>query len=79
MLSADTFNDQKARDLKIAPYKDFQYEILPAAKGSHIDKSHLGISDTSTNLCQTLLNSNSVISTNLLFYDDLFYKTCQSV
>lgn len=79
MHSADTLNDQKARDLKTAPYKDSQYETLLAAQGSHMDQSHLGISDTSTNLCQTLLNSDQVTPTNSLFHDDLFYETCRSV
>lgn len=77
--SADTLNDQKARDLKTAPYKDPQYGALLAAQGSYMNQSHLGISDTSTSLCQTLLNSDQVTPTYSLFHDDLFYETCLSV
>lgn len=74
-----TLNDQQARDLKTAPYKDPQYETLLAAQGSYMDQSHLGISDTSTSLCQILLCSDQVTPTNSLFRDDLFYETCRSV
>lgn len=74
--SADTLNDQKAKDLKTAPYKDFQYATLLIAQGSHMDQSYLGISDTSISLYQTLFNSDQVTPTNLLFYNDLFYEMC---
>ena len=46
-------NDQK----KTAAYRDTRYNTLLAAKGSFMEKSHLGITDASKSLCRRLLES----------------------
>ncbi len=42
-------------------------------------KSTLGILNTSKDLCQILLEEKQLISQNILFCDNLFEETCESV
>ena len=50
-----------------------------AAKGSYMEKSDLGIANTSLCSYKTLLNSDQTVPTDSLFRDDVFEATCRSV
>src|SRR6202012_3324060 len=70
-------SDQKKRESKSAPYRDTRYTTLLAAKGSYMEKSDSGITDTSLAWCKTLLNSEQTIPKDSLFRDDVFETTCR--
>ena len=72
-------SDQKTRESKSAPYRDLRYATLLAAKGSFMEKSDLGITNTSLRSYKTLLSSDQTVPTNSLFRDDVFEATCRSV
>lgn len=72
-------SDQKKRESKSAPYRDLRYVTLLAAKGSFMEKSDLGITNTSLRTYKTLLSSDQTVPTNSLFRDDVFEATCRSV
>ena len=72
-------SNQKNRESKSTPYRDLRYITLLAAKGSYMEKSDLGIANTSLNSYKTLLSSDQIIPTNSLFRDDMFEATCRSV
>jgi hypothetical protein len=72
-------SDQKKRESKSAPYRDTRYTTLLAAKGSYMEKSDSGITDTSLTWCKTLLNSEQTIPKDSLFRDDVFETTCRKV
>lgn len=72
-------SDQKKRESKSAPYRDLRYATLLAAKGSFMEKSDLGVTNTSLSSYKTLLNSDQTVPTNSLFRDDVFEATCRSV
>ena len=72
-------SDQKNRESKSTPYRDPRYATLLAAKGSYMDKSDLGIANTSLSSYKTLLSSDQTIPTDSLFRDDVFEATCRSV
>ena len=72
-------SDQKNRESKSTPYRDLRYATLLAAKGSYMDKSDLGIANTSLSSYKTLLSSDQTIPTDSLFRDDVFEATCRSV
>ncbi len=72
-------SDQKNRESKSTPYRDLRYATLLAAKGSYMDKSDLGIANTSLSSYKTLLSSEQTIPTDSLFRDDVFEATCRSV
>ena len=61
------------------PYRDLRYAKLLAAKGSHMNKSGLGITNTSLSIYKTLLSSEQTIPTDSPFRDDVFEATCCSV
>lgn len=44
-----------------------------------MEKSDLGIKNTSLSTCKTLLSLNQTVLTNSLFRDDVFEATCRSV
>jgi hypothetical protein len=72
-------SDQKPRDVKSAPYQDAYYETLLATKGSFMEKSELGVTAASKNLCRTFLETEQTFPDDSLFRDDLFEETCEMV
>lgn len=72
-------SDQKNRESKSTPYRDLRYATLLAAKGSYMEKSDLGIANTSLSSYKTLLSSDQTIPTDSLLRDDVFEATCRSV
>ena len=72
-------SDQKKRESKSAQYRDTRYTTLLAAKGSYMDKSDLGVTNTSLTWCKTLLNSEQTVPKDSLFRDDRFEATCRKV
>lgn len=72
-------SDQKKREGKSAPYRDTRYTALLAAKGSYMEKSNLGITDSSLSNCKALLSLDQTIPNDSLFRDDLFEETCRRV
>jgi hypothetical protein len=62
---------QKRRESKSAPYQDIHYVTLLAAKGSYMETSDLGITDTSRTWCKTLMNSVQKAPEVSLFRDDI--------
>lgn len=74
-----TPSDQLPREIKSAQYRDPEYEIVLASKGSYMRKSSLGIKHTGKSLCRDLLEMEQQVPQNTLFRDDLFDETCESV
>ena len=72
-------SDQTKRESKSVGYRDLRYATLLAAKGSYLEKSDLGVANTSLSSCKTLLSSHQNTPTDSLFRDDLFEATCYSV
>jgi hypothetical protein len=72
-------SDQKGRESKSAPYRDARYATLLAAKGSYMEQSDLGITDTSRTWSRTLLDSVQTVLEDSLFRDDIFEKTCRKL
>jgi hypothetical protein len=72
-------SDQKKRESKSAAYRDTRYTTLLAAKGSYMEKSDLGVTNTSLTWCKTLLNSEQTVPKASLFRDDIFEATCRKV
>ena len=72
-------SDQKKRESKSAPYRDTRYATLLAAKGSHMEKSDLGITSTSLSSYKALLSLDQTVPNDSLFRDDVFEATCRSV
>ena len=64
---------------KSAQYLRPSYATVLATKGSFMDKSDLGITDESKNLCRMLLENEQIIPQGSLFRDDLFDKTCRKI
>ena len=77
--SIATPSDQKPREAKSHQYAHSNYETLIATKGSFINPSSLGVTDASKALCQTLLSTEQSVPQDILFRDDLFGETCESV
>ncbi|EXJ77209.1 hypothetical protein A1O3_10367 [Capronia epimyces CBS 606.96] len=72
-------SDQQKREAKSAPYRDTRYTTLLAAKGSYMEKSHLGITDSSLSSCKALLSLEQTAPNDSLFRDDVFEETCRRV
>lgn len=72
-------SDQKKREGKSAPYRDTRYTTLLAANGSYMEKSNLGITDSSLSSCKALLSLEQKIPNDSLFGDDVFEETCRRV
>ena len=72
-------SDQKPRESNSSPYARPSYETVLATKGSFMGKFDLGISDMSKKLYQTLLNTKQSVPQDILFRDDLFDETYESV
>ncbi|KAL9013979.1 MAG: hypothetical protein Q9173_001357 [Seirophora scorigena] len=77
--SLKTPSDQPSQGGKSSQYNNPEYEIRLEQKGSYMRKSPLGITDTSRELCRSLLEKEQSIPQNTLFRDDLFDETCESV
>lgn len=78
-VTSTTPSDQKPREEKNAPYHDPRYTTLLATKGSFMDKSKLGITETSKTLVRTLLETAQENPIDSLFSDDVFDATCRKV
>ena len=65
--SLTSSDDQTNREAKSTPYQNTRYAILLAAKGSYMEKSVSGITDTSRTWCKTLLNSEETVPIESLF------------
>lgn len=72
-------SDENRRETKSRQYQDPRYPTLLAAKGSYMDKSDMGITNTSLSSYKTLLSSDQTVPTDSLFRDDVFDATCRSV
>jgi hypothetical protein len=72
-------SDQKKRESKSTAYRDTRYTTLLAAKGSHMEKSDLGITNTSLSSYKALLSLDQTVPNDSLFRDDVFEATCRSV
>jgi hypothetical protein len=77
--SSTTPSDQKPREAKSAPYTRLSYTTVLATKGSFMDKSGLGITDTSKSLCRNLLEKEQTVPQDSLFRDDVFDKACRKI
>ncbi|KJZ71533.1 hypothetical protein HIM_09071 [Hirsutella minnesotensis 3608] len=77
--ATSTPSDQKPREEKSALYRDPRYKTLLATKGSFMDKSDLGLTQQSNDMCCALLSSDGTIPNDSLFRDDLFEQTCRRV
>lgn len=77
--SSVTPSDQRPREEKSAPYRNPQYELVLNTKGTFMDKSELGITDTSKRLCQNLLNTEQTVPRETLFDNDIFEDTCRNL
>ncbi len=76
---SETRSDQLSRENRSSQYNNIEYEIRLEQKGSYMRKSTLGITDTSRDLCRTLLEKEQTVPQDTLFRDDLFDETYQSV
>ncbi|KAF2754465.1 hypothetical protein EJ05DRAFT_456610 [Pseudovirgaria hyperparasitica] len=72
-------SDQQTRESKSNAYRDSRYSMLLAIKGSYMDKSDLGISNTSLSSYKTLLSTDQTIPPDSLFRDDVFEAACRGV
>jgi hypothetical protein len=77
--SSTTPSNQKPKEAKSAPYARPSYTTVLATKGSFIDKSDLGITDTSKSLCRILLEKEQTVPQDSLFRDDVFNKACRKI
>lgn len=77
--SSTTPSDEKPREAKGAPYARSSYATVLATKGSFMDKSERGITDTSNGLCSSLLEKEQTVPMESLFRDDLFETTCRKM
>ncbi|KAK0655516.1 hypothetical protein B0T16DRAFT_319730 [Cercophora newfieldiana] len=74
-----TPSDQKPREEKSAPYRDARYPLLLQTKGSYMDISELGITDTSKKLVRDLLSGEQPVPKETLFDDDIFVDACRNL
>lgn len=74
-----TPSDQKPREEKSAPYRDARYPLLLQTKGSYMDISELGITDTSKKLVRDLLGGEQAVPKETLFDDDIFVDACRNL
>ncbi|RYP63172.1 hypothetical protein DL771_009403 [Monosporascus sp. 5C6A] len=70
--TSTTPSDQKPREEKSAPYRTRGYPLLLQTKGSYMDISELGITDTSKHLVGDLLSGKQPVPKETLFDDDIF-------
>jgi hypothetical protein len=77
--TSTTPSDQKPREEKSAPYRDARYPLLLQTKGSYMDISELGITDTSKHLVRDLLSGEQPVPKETLFDDDIFVDACRNL
>ncbi|KAK4182672.1 hypothetical protein QBC35DRAFT_457060 [Podospora australis] len=77
--TSTTPSDQKPREEKSAPYRDARYPLLLQTKGSYMDISELGITDTSKKLVRDLLGGEQPVPKETLFDDDIFVDACRNL
>ncbi|ESZ92435.1 hypothetical protein SBOR_7194 [Sclerotinia borealis F-4128] len=77
--SITTPSDEKPRELRSAFYTNPSYPIVLTSKGSFMDKSDLGITDASKNLCRKLLETEQTVPRESLFNDETFEKACRNL
>ncbi|KAL2180645.1 uncharacterized protein P884DRAFT_192266 [Thermothelomyces heterothallicus CBS 202.75] len=77
--TSTTPSDQKPREEKSTPYRDTRYPLLLQTKGSYMDISELGITDTSKHLIRDLLSGEQPVPKETLFDDDIFIDTCRNL
>ncbi|KAK3339427.1 hypothetical protein B0H65DRAFT_591700 [Neurospora tetraspora] len=77
--TSTTPSDQKPREEKSAPYRDARYTVLLETKGSYMDISELGITDTSKQLIRDLLNGKQSVPQGTLFDDSIFVNACRNL
>lgn len=79
LSNSEVPSDQVSSGNKSSQYNSPEYEIRLEQKGSYMRKSTLRITDTSRDLCRTLLEKEQIIPQDTLFRDDLFDETCESI
>ncbi|OAX79028.1 hypothetical protein ACJ72_06654 [Emergomyces africanus] len=72
-------SDQRPRDEKSAPYRNSCYQNVLESKGSFMKKARVGITDRSSTLIESLLDTVPTVPENSLFRDDLFDTTCEKI
>ncbi|KAI0425654.1 hypothetical protein F5Y09DRAFT_334779 [Xylaria sp. FL1042] len=70
---------QQPREAKSAPYQDPRYKLLLSTKGSFMEESDLGITDKSKGTYLKLLDAKQTVSSESLFRDDVFKRTCRNI
>ena len=73
-----TPSDQSSQSRKSCQCNNPDYEVRLRERGGYMRKSPLDITDTSQDLCRTLLEKEQTVPQNTLFRDDLFDETCDS-
>lgn len=74
-----TPSDHKPREENSAPYQDARYPLLLQSKGSYMEISQLGITDTSKKLIRDLLSGKQPVPNETLFDDDIFVDVCRNL
>lgn len=77
--SSATPSDQKPREVKSAPYLRVSYAVVLATKGSFMEDSLLGLTNASSIMCQSLLETNQPILNEGIFRDGQFQKACRKI
>ncbi|KHN95003.1 uncharacterized protein MAM_07230 [Metarhizium album ARSEF 1941] len=67
-----TPSDQRPREEKSAPYRDTRYELLLQTKGTYMDISELGITESSKCAIQELLEGDQPVPKDTIFDDFIF-------
>ena len=78
-LSSTTPSDEKPRDAKSALYARPAYATILGTKGSFMNKSDRGITNTSKDLYSSLLEKEQTVPFESLFRNDLFERTCRNI
>ncbi|KAI0520690.1 hypothetical protein F5B22DRAFT_47454 [Xylaria bambusicola] len=77
--SSMTPSDQKPREEKSAPYRDAKYILVLKTQGVFMEKSELGVTDASKQLCRNLLDFDQAVPSGTLFGDDVFENACRDL
>ncbi|GAB0133846.1 hypothetical protein EsDP_00002240 [Epichloe bromicola] len=77
--TSTTPSDQRQREEKSAPYRDARYELLLQTKGSYMDTSELGITDSSKRIIQDLLGGDQLFPKDTIFDDSVFVDACRNL
>ena len=74
-----TLSDQLLWEIKSTQYRNLDYTLKLKRKSSYMHKSPLNITNTSKSVYQIILKKEQTFLQNILFCDDLFNKTCESM